>query len=165
MDLLLVIGLDGLGIVIEIGEGVLNIILYIEVIINFSIGWEYVIEVLELLEVLGGLKDGMFVEYVIVLVENVVEKLLYFIWEELGVLFLFVLIVYRVFFIKGRLKCGEYVLILGIGGGVVIFVMLFVKVIGVKVSVILRVENKREFVEKYGVDIFFNSIGNWEESL
>ncbi|WP_242280729.1 zinc-binding dehydrogenase [Bacillus cereus group sp. BfR-BA-01347] len=165
MDLPLVIGSDGSGIVTEIGEGVSNITLHTEVIINPSIGWEHATEVPELPEVLGGPKGGTFAEYVIVPAENVVEKLAYLTWEESGVLSLSALTAYRALFTKGRLKCGEHVLIPGIGGGVATFAMLFAKAIGAKVSVTSRVENKREHAEKYGADISFNSTGNWEESL
>ncbi|ANP81591.1 alcohol dehydrogenase [Bacillus sp. B25(2016b)] len=165
MDLPLVIGSDGSGIVTEIGEGVSNITLHTEVIINPSIGWEHATEVPELPEVLGGPKGGTFAEYVIVPAENVVEKPAYLTWEESGVLSLSALTAYRALFTKGRLKCGEHVLIPGIGGGVATFAMLFAKAIGAKVSVTSRVENKREHAEKYGADISFNSTGNWEESL
>ncbi len=155
MDLPLVIGSDGSGIVTEIGEGVSNITLHTEVIINPSIGWEHATEVPELPEVLGGPKDGTFAEYVIVPAENVVEKPSYLTWEESGVLSLSALTAYRALFTKGRLKCGEHVLIPGIGGGVATFAMLFTKAIGAKVSVTSRVENKRELAEKYGADISF----------
>ncbi|PEF10517.1 alcohol dehydrogenase [Bacillus thuringiensis] len=165
MNLPLVIGSDGSGIVTEIGEGVSNITLHTEVIINPSIGWEHATEVPELPEVLGGPKGGTFAEYVIVQAENVVEKPAYLTWEESGVLSLSALTAYRALFTKGRLKCGEHVLIPGIGGGVATFAMLFAKAIGANVSVTSRVENKRELAEKYGADISFNSTGNWEESL
>ena len=56
MDLSLVIGSDGSGVVTEIGEGVSNIKLHTEVIINPSIGWEHATEVPELPEVLGDRK-------------------------------------------------------------------------------------------------------------
>ncbi len=56
MDLPLVIGSDGAGIVTEIGEGVSADLLQAEVIINPSIGWENIAEVPELPEVLGGPK-------------------------------------------------------------------------------------------------------------
>ncbi|MCX9098010.1 zinc-binding dehydrogenase [Bacillus anthracis] len=165
MDLPLVIGSDGAGIVTEIGEGVSADLLQAEVIINPSIGWENIAEVPELPEVLGGPKDGTFAEYVIVPAENVVEKPSYLTWEESGVLALSALTAYRALFTKGRLKCGEHVLIPGIGGGVATFAMLFSKAIGAKVSVTSRVENKRKFAETYGADSSFNSSGNWEESL
>lgn len=142
MDLPLVIGSDGAGIVTEIGEGVSADLLQAEVIINPSIGWENIAEVPELPEVLGGPKDGTFAEYVIVPAENVVEKPSYLTWEESGVLALSALTAYRALFTKGRLKCGEHVLIPGIGGGVATFAMLFSKAIGAKVSVTSRVENK-----------------------
>lgn len=56
MDLPLVIGSDGAGIVTEIGEGVSADLLQAEVIINPSIGWENIAEVPELPEVLGDRK-------------------------------------------------------------------------------------------------------------
>ncbi|HDX9610171.1 TPA: zinc-binding dehydrogenase [Bacillus toyonensis] len=165
MDIPLVIGSDGSGIVTEIGEGVSNISLHTEVIINPSIGWDSIANVPELPEVLGGPKDGTFAEYVIVPAENVVEKPSYLTWEESGVLSLSALTAYRALFTKGRLKCGEHILIPGIGGGVATFAMLFAKAIGAKVSVTSRLENKRELAEEYGADISFNSAENWEESL
>ncbi|MCU5473383.1 zinc-binding dehydrogenase [Bacillus paranthracis] len=165
MDLPLVIGSDGAGIVTEIGEGVSADLLQTEVIINPSIGWDNIAEVPELPEVLGGPKDGTFAEYVIVPAENVVAKPSYLTWEESGVLSLSALTAYRALFTKGRLKRGEHVLIPGIGGGVATFAMLFARAIGAKVSVTSRVENKRKFAETYGADFSFNSSGNWEESL
>lgn len=56
MDLPLVIGSDGAGIVTEIGEGVSADLLQTEVIINPSIGWDNIAEVPELPEVLGDQK-------------------------------------------------------------------------------------------------------------
>ncbi|MEI3893209.1 MULTISPECIES: zinc-binding dehydrogenase [Bacillus] len=165
MDLPLVIGSDGSGIVTEVGEGISKKLLNNEVIINPSIGWENIAEVPELPEVLGGPRDGTFAEYVIVPAENVVAKPSYLTWEESGVLSLSALTAFRALFTKGRLKCGEHVLIPGIGGGVATFAMLFAKAIGAKVSVTSRIENKRKFAEKYGADFSFNSSGNWEEIL
>ncbi|PEM32979.1 alcohol dehydrogenase [Bacillus wiedmannii] len=165
MELPLVIGSDGSGIVTEIGEGVSNNLLNSEVIINPSIGWENIAEVPDLPEVLGGPRDGTFAEYVIVPAEYVVAKPSYLTWDEAGVLSLSALTAYRALFTKGRLKCGEHVLIPGIGGGVATFAMLFAKAIGAKVSVTSRVENKRKLAETYGADFSFNSSGNWEESL
>ncbi|MGG2934006.1 zinc-binding dehydrogenase [Bacillus pacificus] len=165
IDLPLVIGSDGSGIVTEIGEGVSNKLLNNEVIINPSIGWDYIAEIPELPEVLGGPRDGTFAEYVIVPAENVVAKPSYLTWEESGVLSLSALTAYRALFTKGRLKRGEHVLIPGIGGGVATFAMLFAKAIGAKVSVTSRGEHKRKLAETYGADFSFNSSGNWEESL
>lgn len=165
MDIPLVIGSDGSGIVTEIGEGVSNVLLDTEVIINPSIGWENTEVIPELPEVLGGPKDGTFAEYVIVPAENVVEKPSYLTWEESGVVSLSALTAYRALFTKGRLKSGDHVLIPGIGGGVATFSMLFAKAIGAKVSVTSRIENKRKISEEYGADFSFNSSGNWEESL
>ncbi len=101
MDLPLVIGSDGAGVVTEIGEGVSADLLQAEVIINPSIGWENIAEVPELPEVLGGPKDGTFAEYVIVPAENVVGKPSYLTWEESGVLALSALTAYRALFYKG----------------------------------------------------------------
>lgn len=165
MEFSLVLGSDGAGVVTEIGESVSNNILHTEVIINPSIGWENAAEVPALPEVLGGPKDGTFAEYVIVPAENIVRKPSYLTWEESGVLSLSALTAYRALFTKGRLKCGEHVLIPGIGGGVATFAMLFAKAIGAKVSVTWRIESKRKIAEKYGADFSFNSSGNWEESL
>ncbi|MED1449087.1 alcohol dehydrogenase catalytic domain-containing protein, partial [Bacillus pacificus] len=150
MQVPLVLGSDGAGIITEIGESVSRTLLQNEVIINPSIGWDHIAEIPELPEVLGGPKDGTFAECVIVPVENVVAKPSYLSWEESGVLSLSALTAYRALFTKGRLKRGEHVLIPGIGGGVATFAMLFAKAIGAKVSVTSRIENKRKLAKTYG---------------
>ena len=95
MQVPLVLGSDGAGIVTEVGEGVSGDLLQTEVIINPSIGWDHIAEIPELPEVLGGPKDGTFAEYVIVPAENVVAKPSYLTWEESGVLSLSALTAYR----------------------------------------------------------------------
>ncbi|KFM99716.1 NAD(P)-dependent alcohol dehydrogenase [Bacillus clarus] len=165
MELPLIPGSDGAGVVVEIGEGVSSVALQTEVIINPSIGWDNIHEIPVLPQVLGGPTDGTFAEYVIVPAENVVSKPSYLSWEEAGVLSLSALTAYRALFTKGRLKSGEHVLIPGIGGGVATYAMLFAKAIGAKVSVTSRIDEKRVAAEKYGADISFDSNGNWEESL
>lgn len=155
MQLPLILGSDGAGIVTGIGEDVSGDLLQTEVIINPSIGWENIAEVPELPEVLGGPRDGTFAEYVIVPAENVVAKPSYLTWEESGVLSLSALTAYRALFTKGRLKCGEHVLIPGIGGGVATFAMLFAKAIGAKVSVTSRIENKKEVCRNIWRRFFF----------
>ncbi|KEK22819.1 zinc-binding dehydrogenase [Bacillus gaemokensis] len=165
MDKPLIPGSDGAGIVVEIGEGVSNVTIDSEVIINPSIGWEFTHEVPVLPQVLGGPTDGTFAEYVIVPAENIVSKPSYLSWEEAGVLSLSALTAYRALFTKGRLKPKEHVLIPGIGGGVATYAMLFAKAIGAKVTVTSRVENKRKAAEKCGADFSFDSNGNWEDAL
>lgn len=95
MQVPLVLGSDGAGIITEIGESVSRTLLQNEVIINPSIGWDHIAEIPELPEVLGGPKDGTFAECVIVPVENVVAKPSYLSWEESGVLSLSALTAYR----------------------------------------------------------------------
>ena len=58
MQVPLVLGSDGAGIVTEIGEGVSGDLLQTEVIINPSIGWDNIAEIPELPEVLGNRKMG-----------------------------------------------------------------------------------------------------------
>ncbi|MDM5188854.1 zinc-binding dehydrogenase [Bacillus sp. DX4.1] len=158
-------GSDGAGIIEEVGEGVSNVTINSEVIINPSIDWEFAHDLPVIPQVLGGPSDGTFSEYVIVPAKNVVKKPSYLSWEEAGVLSLSALTAYRALFTKGQLKKGEHILIPGIGGGVATYALFFAKAIGAKVSVTSRMEEKRKTAIKYGADGAFDSHGNWEEIM
>jgi len=158
-------GSDGAGIITEIGEGVSDVSLHTEVIINPSLDWDFIDSVPDVPKILGGPSNGTFSEYIIISAKNVVEKPTYLSWEEAGVLPLSALTAYRALFTKGNLKEGQHLLVPGIGSGVATYAMLFAKAIGVKVSVTSRSEEKRKLAKKYGADRAFDNNSNWAKSL
>src|SRR5689334_11223954 len=122
-------GSDGAGIITEIGEGVSDVSLHTEVIINPSLDWDFIDSVPDVPKILGGPSNGTFSEYIIISAKNVVEKPIYLSWKEAGVLPLSALTAYRALFTKGNLKEGQHLLIPGIGSGVATYAMLFAKAI------------------------------------
>ncbi|WP_307893733.1 quinone oxidoreductase family protein [Bacillus swezeyi] len=158
-------GSDGAGIIEEIGEGVQDLSVHTEVIINPSIAWELTDSVPQVPDILGGPTDGTFAEHVIVPAKHVVTKPAYLSWEEAGVLPLSALTAYRALFTKGCLKKGEHILIPGIGSGVATYALLMAKALGAEVTVTSRSEEKRKEALHYGADRAFDSGGDWKENM
>lgn len=158
-------GSDGAGIIEAIGEGVTNVTIGDEVIINPCLGWEYMDQVPVVPGILGGPTDGTLAESVIIPQQNALKKPSYLSWEEAGVLSLSALTAYRALFTRGNLKPGEHVLIPGIGGGVATFAALMASAIGAKVSVTSRSEVKLKAVQEMPINHSFDSHCNWKERL
>lgn len=161
----LILGSDGAGIIEAIGEGVTNLTIGTEVIINPCIGWEKTDQVPTVLEILGGPTNGTFAESVIVPQQNAIPKPTYLSWEEAGVLSLSALTAYRALFTKGDLRQGQHVLIPGIGGGVATFATLMASAIGAIVSVTSRSDVKRQKALQLPIAQVFDSHSNWKEYL
>jgi len=161
----LVIGSDGAGMVETVGEGVSNITVGSDVIINPCIGWVTTEDVPNVPAIVGGPSDGTFAEYVIIPARNVISKPAYLSWEEAGVLPLSALTAYRALFTRGRIQQGEHVLIPGIGGGVATYAMLMASAAGARVSVTSRSEAKRKAALEHGADYAFDSFSDWKESI
>ena len=164
-DAPLVIGSDGAGRIEAVGEGVLNLTIGEDVIINPCIGWERSNEVPVVPEILGGPAAGTLAQYVIIPSDNVYRKPKYLSWEEAGVLPLSALTAYRALFTRGHLQQGEHVLIPGIGGGVATYAMLMALAAGARVSVTSRTESKLQAALTYGVDFAFDSQSNWTDYI
>jgi zinc-binding alcohol dehydrogenase/oxidoreductase len=164
-DVPFVLGSDGAGVIEAVGEGVTNLTIGDEVIINPCLGWDYMDQVPVVPGILGGPTDGTLAESVIIPWQNARIKPSYLSWEEAGVLSLAALTAYRALFTRGNLKPGEHVLIPGIGGGVATFAALMASAIGAKVSVTSRSEEKRKAVEQMPITQAFHSHSNWKECL
>lgn len=164
-DAPLIMGSDGAGTVVAVGEGVSEQMLGAEVMINPCIGWENTEQVPDIPAIVGGPSDGTFAESIIIPVQNAVRKPAYLSWEEAGVVPLSALTAYRALFTRGRLKQGEHVLIPGIGGGVATYAMMMAASAGARVSVTSRSETKRQAALQYGADRAFDSHSDWMESM
>lgn len=160
-----VIGSDGAGRIEAVGEGVTQLSIGSEVVINPCIGWESSAEVPTVPDILGGPVDGTLAEYVIIPARNVFTKPTYLTWEEAGVLPLSAQTAYRALFTRGNLQRGEHILIPGIGGGVATYAMLMALAAGAKVTVTSRSESKRQAALAYGAHDALDSHGHWEDHI
>lgn len=162
----LIIGSDGAGIVHAIGEGVTNVQVGDEVIINPGIGWKKNSEAPPNgFEIVGLPGHGTFSDKIILPADNAIPKPAHLTWEEAGVLALPALTAYRALFTRGKLSAGKTLLIPGIGGGVATFILQFAKAAGATVYVTSRSQEKCQFALEQGADKAFDSNEDWERAL
>ncbi|UOF91993.1 zinc-binding dehydrogenase [Fodinisporobacter ferrooxydans] len=162
----LIIGSDGAGVIDAIGEGVGNVQIGEEVMINPSLGWQEISAAPpQGFEILGLPDHGTFAEYIVISADNVVPKPSYLTWEEAGVVSLAALTAYRALFTRGRLQPGMTVLIPGIGSGVATFLLQFAKAVQATVHVTSRSEDKCKRALELGADKAIDSNGNWNTAL
>jgi zinc-binding alcohol dehydrogenase/oxidoreductase len=138
-------GSDGAGIVAAVGEGVDNVAVGSEVVINPTLNWGENPRVQGPdFQILGVPTDGTYAQLVKVPAENVYPKPEYLTWEEAAALPLAALTAYRALITRGRLQPGETVFIPGIGGGVATFLLQIAAAAGARVFVSSRSDEKIE---------------------
>ncbi|BCU83172.1 alcohol dehydrogenase [Polycladomyces abyssicola] len=138
-------GSDGAGIVAAVGEGVDNVAVGSEVVINPTLNWGDNPRVQGPdFQILGVPTDGTYAQLVKVPAENVYPKPEYLTWEEAAALPLAALTAYRALITRGRLQPGETVFIPGIGGGVATFLLQIAVAAGARVFVSSRSDEKIE---------------------
>ena len=114
-----VIGSDGAGVIEAIGPGVREAGVGDEVLVFPSMRWGNRESAPgPAFEVLGGVDNGTFAQYVALPIENVRRKPDHLSWEEAAALPLSGLTAYRALLSRAALQAGESVLIHGIGGSV-----------------------------------------------
>ncbi|MDT9721094.1 zinc-binding dehydrogenase [Paenibacillus sp. ClWae2A] len=160
-DTPLILGSDGAGIIVAIGEGVRGFAIGDEVIIHPTLGWEFSNNVPIVPDIVGGPTDGTLAQYITLPAENALPKPVHLSWEEAGVLSLSALTAYRALFTRGVLKKGEHVLIPGIGGGVATYALLIAVAAGAKVTVTSRSEAKRNEALRLGATHALDSHADW----
>ncbi|MFT9850093.1 zinc-binding dehydrogenase [Aneurinibacillus sp. REN35] len=162
----LVIGSDGAGVIDAVGEGVTNVRVGDEVVINPSLGWETKSAAPPAgFEIIGLPDHGTFAEQITIPAANVEPKPAYLTWEEAGVFSLAALTAYRALFTRGGLTADQTVLIPGAGSGVATFLLQFAKAAGATVYVTSRSEDKCKSALALGADKAIDSAGNWDEQL
>jgi zinc-binding alcohol dehydrogenase/oxidoreductase len=138
-------GSDGAGIVAAVGEGVDNVAVGSEVVINPTLNWGDNPRVQGPdFQILGVPTDGTYAQLVKVPAENVYPKPEYLTWEEAAALPLAALTAYRALITRGRLQPGETVFIPGIGSGVATFLLQIAVAAGARVFVSSRSDEKIE---------------------
>lgn len=161
-----VLGSDGAGVIEEIGEGVMNIQIGDEVIINPSLNWRVKSDSPPgNFEIIGVPGHGTFAEYITIPATNVEPKPRFLSWEESGVLSLAALTAFRALFTRGGLKADQTVLIPGIGSGVATFLLLMAKAAGARAIVTSRSEKKCERAIELGADMAIKSDKDWKKEL
>lgn len=126
-----ILGSDGAGVVVDVGDGVDAGWMDREVIINPGFDWGHDPKGQEpRFSILGLPKDGTFAEFIHVPASQVAAKPSHLTWEEAAALPLAGLTAYRAVFTRGQLKAHERVLITGIGAGTALFALQFAAAAG-----------------------------------
>ena len=132
----IILGSDGVGEIVELGEGVEASWLNQLVVLNPSIGWEKASNVQPKdYEILGMPKNGCFAEYIAVDLKQVYKKSTHLSSEQAATLPLAGLTAYRALFSRAQLQKNERVLISGVGGGVALLACQFAVAAGAEVYV------------------------------
>ena len=102
--------------------------------------------------VLGEHSDGTFAELVVVAAESLALRPSHLSWEESAAFGLAHLTAWRMLITRGGLRSGETVLIHGIGGGVSMACLQLAKMVGARVIVTSRSEEKLRRAVEQGAD-------------
>jgi NADPH:quinone reductase-like Zn-dependent oxidoreductase len=129
-------GSDGAGVVRTMGSGVSGLSEGDEVVILPSLGWGGGEDApAPGFRILGGPDDGTYAELIRIPAENVFPKPGRLTFEEAAALPLAGLTAYRALVSRARIRSGETVLILGIGGGVATIALHIARAAGCRVIV------------------------------
>lgn len=187
----LIPGSDGAGVVRTVGGGVSGLSEGDEVVILPSLGWGGGEDAPEPgFRILGGPDDGTYAELVRVPAANVFPRPARLSWEESAALPLAGLTAYRALVSRARVRPGETVLVIGIGGGVATFALHIARSAGCRVLVTSSSREKldraralgadggvdytagdwpaavRELTGGRGVDVVIDSVGStWADSV
>lgn len=162
----LIIGSDGAGVVEAVGEGVSNVAVGDEVIVNPALRWFANSEAPPAeFDILGLPDHGTFAEKIAMSAEQVEKKPSHLTWEEAGGLVLPALTGYRALFTKGKIKRGDTLFIPGAGSGVATFLIQFAKNIGARVIVTSRSEDKLAHAKDLGADLAIATDSDWVKEL
>jgi NADPH:quinone reductase-like Zn-dependent oxidoreductase len=193
-----VMGSDGAGVVESVGPGVTRVKPGDEVVLNpgvncgeceFCLRGEHSLCVT--FHLLGEHVAGTFAEYVVAPALNAYPRPAALSWEEAAAFPLTFLTAWRMLVTKARVKPGESLLIIGIGGGVAVAALQIAKLLGMTVYVTSGSEGKlarakalgadggidhaksdfsreiRKITGKRGVDVVLDSVGKatWKQSI
>lgn len=148
-----ILGSDGCGVVVEVGQNVPQDWLGKRIIINPNIQWgDQKMAQSSSYSILGMPHNGTFAGYVSVPVDRLVPAPAHLTDEQAAAVPLAGLTAYRAVFSKANVQPGQRVLVTGIGGGVSQFAMQFAKHAGAEVFVSSRSNEKIQRAIFYGAD-------------
>jgi NADPH:quinone reductase-like Zn-dependent oxidoreductase len=184
-------GSDGAGVVRSLGPGVSGVSEGDEVVILPSLGWGGGEDAPEPgFRILGGPDDGTYAELIGIPAANVFPRPSRLSWEESAALPLAGLTAYRALVSRARIRPGETVLVIGIGGGVATVALHIARSAACRVIVTSSSQEKldrarelgaaggvdytagewpaavRELTGGRGVDVVVDSVGStWADSI
>ncbi len=158
-----VMGSDGAGTVESVGPGVTRVKEGDEVVLNpgincgaceFCLAGEH--SLCTTFHLIGEHIAGTFAEYVVVPAVNACPKPTALSWEEAAAFPLAFLTAWRMLVTKARVKPGESLLVIGIGGGVALAALQIAKMLGLVVGVTsgsaAKLARARELGADFGID-------------
>jgi zinc-binding alcohol dehydrogenase/oxidoreductase len=149
----IILGSDGAGEVVEVGEGVDSAWLRREVVIDPSFNWGPDERAQDSsFHILGLPADGTYAEMVRVPAANLHPKPRHLSWEEAAAVPLASVTAYRALVTRARLQAGEIVLITGIGGGVATTALVIAKQLGATVWVTSGHDSKLKAARVHGAE-------------
>lgn len=149
-------GSDGAGEIAALGEGVSNWKVGERVVMPFMPEWhegEFLPS--HQATALGGLVDGLLREYAVLPAACLLPVPDYLSFEEAATLPCAAVTAWNALMVKGDLRAGETVLVLG-AGGVSIFALQLAKIAGARVLAITSSDEKAEELRKLGADAVHN---------
>ncbi|AQQ51982.1 zinc-binding dehydrogenase [Planococcus lenghuensis] len=162
----LILGSDGAGVVTAVGEGVTNVAVGDEVIINPALRWfDNSPAPPQGFDILGMPDHGTFAEKIAISAEQLEKKPAHLSWDEAGVMGLAMLTGYRALITKGEVKEGDTVFIPGAGSGVATYLIQFAKQAGARVIVTSRSEEKQKHALELGADRAIDTNSDWQQEL
>ena len=166
IELPVVLGSDGAGVVAKVGDGEDTAKVGQEVIINPGFDWgNNESSQGSTFTVLGLPRDGTLATEVVVPAIQLHAKPTKFSWHEAAALPLAGVTAFRALFTQGQLQAGETVLITGIGGGVATFTLQFAVAAGASVWVTSSSADKIERAMKLGASGGFDyKLADWSKA-
>jgi len=138
-------GSDGAGIIAAKGGAVGTVEVAREVVINPSFNWgENEAHQGKNFSILGMPRDGTFADQIAVPAAQVASKPEHLTWKEAAALPLAGLTAYRALFSRAEATGNDRILITGIGGGVALFALQYAVALGARVAVTSSSQEKRE---------------------
>ncbi len=149
----IILGSDGAGEVASVGPGVDPSLVGKSVLINPCLDWgdDPAVQRNDF-RILGLPDDGTYAEFVKVPASNVFPKPDQLAWEEAAATPLAAMTAYRAVITRGRIQAGETVVVIGIGGGVALFVLQIAKKLGARVFVTSGSDGKIERARALGAE-------------
>ncbi len=170
-----VLGCDAVGVVMALGEGVTNLKIGAQVVVNPALSCGHCEfcrrgEQSECVSfgIIGLTRSGTFAEQVAVPAANCYPRPAHMTDEEAGVFALVYVTAWRMLMTRAQVKPGETVLIHGIGGGAATAALQFAKLAGAEVLVTSSSNDKLSCAIELGADHTFNyakeDVSRWVRS-
>jgi NADPH:quinone reductase-like Zn-dependent oxidoreductase len=161
-----ILGSDGAGQVVAVGEGVATTWLNADVIILPGIGWEKGAVQPKDYQILGMPDDGCLAQYIVVDVKQVFAKPSHLSFEQAAALPLAGLTAFRALMVRAQATGKDRVLISGIGGGVALMAFQMAIALGAEVYVTSSSEEKIKRAIELGAAGGANyKTENWHKAL